>query len=397
MFGTLERYLLRQITTTTLVMVALGLVILLIERMLRLLDLVANPDRIFSYVGQMLVLLIPHFLGVALPAAFFFGILLTFNRLKRDNEMEVALTSGRGLHEMLRPVMAMAFVMLAIAVLNSGFLQPFARYAYRSVKFAVAHATLSAAVRDGTFIHVSGMTFLAENAQIGEDGLYLSKIFVYEEKPDGSAFMTTGKQGLLRQGEDDSGSILSLLDGMRAEIRPDGSGAGIVSFAGFDWPIIDSGDGRFRTRGRDERELTLPELWYALLNPPPRPRPAEIRGEFHGRLVLIVSMLLLPLLAVPLALGGGPRRQTFSIILGLLVLIVYQKLLTFGEAMTSRNMASPWLALWGPFAVFLVGGLLLFRQVAFRVPDDRFAQWLSSLEDLIARVFRDRDREGGAA
>ncbi len=378
-------------------MVALGLIILLIERMLRMLDLVANPDRIFSYVGQMLVLLIPHFLGVALPAAFFFGILLTFNRLKRDSEMDVALGSGRGLHQMLRPVMALAFLMLAMAVVNSGFIQPFARYAYRSVKFAVAHASLAAAVREGTFIHVSGMTFLAEDAEVREDGLYLSKIFVYEEKSDGSAFMTTGKQGLLRQGEDDVGSILSLLDGMRAEIRADGSGGGLISFAGFDWPITEGGNGRFRARGRDERELTLPELWFAMLNPPLKPSPAEIRGEFHGRLVLIVSMLLLPLLAVPLALGGGPRRQTFSIILGLLVLIVYQKLLTFGEAMASRNMVSPWLALWGPFVVFLAGGLLLFRQVAFRVPGDRFAQLLSAAEDRLARVFRDRSKESDVA
>ena len=52
MFGKLGCYLLRQITTTTLVMVALGLVILLMAWML---DLVTNPDRIFSYVGQILV------------------------------------------------------------------------------------------------------------------------------------------------------------------------------------------------------------------------------------------------------------------------------------------------------------------------------------------------------
>ena len=34
----------------------------------------------------MLVLLLPHFLSIALLAAFFFGVLLTFRRLKRDSE-----------------------------------------------------------------------------------------------------------------------------------------------------------------------------------------------------------------------------------------------------------------------------------------------------------------------
>ena len=61
----------------------------MLERLLRLFSLVANPNQAFSYVGQMLVLLLPHYLSIALPAAFFFGVLLTFRRLQRDSEFVV--------------------------------------------------------------------------------------------------------------------------------------------------------------------------------------------------------------------------------------------------------------------------------------------------------------------
>ena len=75
-------------------MTGVGLVILLLERVLKLFDLVANPNKAFSYVGQMLVLLLPHFLSIALPAAFFFGVLLTFLRLKRDRELVALAGTG---------------------------------------------------------------------------------------------------------------------------------------------------------------------------------------------------------------------------------------------------------------------------------------------------------------
>ena len=108
MLTIIDRYLLRQIVTTCLVMVGLGLAILLLERVLRLFGLVANPNRAFSYVGQMLVLLLPHYLSIALPAAFFFGVLLTFRRLKRDSEFVVLAATGRSLARLLAPVLGLA-------------------------------------------------------------------------------------------------------------------------------------------------------------------------------------------------------------------------------------------------------------------------------------------------
>ena len=97
MLTIIDRYLLRQIVATCVVMTGIGLAILLLERLLHLFSLVANPNQAFSYVGQMLVLLLPHFLSIALPAAFFFGVLLTFRRLKRDSEFVILAAAGRSL------------------------------------------------------------------------------------------------------------------------------------------------------------------------------------------------------------------------------------------------------------------------------------------------------------
>jgi lipopolysaccharide export system permease protein len=351
-----DQYLLRKIIATSLAMTGVGLAVLLLERLLRLFGLVANPNKAFSFVGQMLVLLTPHYLSVALPAAFFFGVLLTFLRLRQDNELVVLSSVGQGLHRLIAPALALAVVMTATAILILGYLNPHARYAYRVLKNSVAEASLNAAVREGTFIQADGLTFFAEGSVAGENGLQLSKVFVYEEAGEGASIVTTGTQGVLGQTGEDAGTILKLKDGVRAELPADGGDARTLTFSDLSWPVATGEVAEFRPRGRDQRELTLPELWSAQPSADSQPRAEEIAAELNARLVIIASVPLLPLLAASLALIGRPRSERrAALFIGLAILIIYYETLSFGEALVKNGMLSPGVALWLPF-LCLAGG-----------------------------------------
>jgi lipopolysaccharide export system permease protein len=366
----IDRYLLRQVLLTCLVMTGIGLAVLLLERVIYLFGLVANPNNALGYVGQMLLLLTPHYLGVALPAAFFFGVLLTFGRLKQDGEFIVLMAAGCGLGRLLNPVFGLAVLMALLAGLILGFVNPHAHYAYRVIKHTVAQASLSAAVLEGTFIEAEGLTFFAEGAAIGPGGLELDRVFVYEQGKDGETIVVTGRNGLLAQGAKERRPVLVLEKGVRAEIAADGGTAEALSFTDLSWPI-DTETDRFRARGRDQKELTLTELWRARENATPQSKPtaAEIGAELHSRLVLIASVLLLPLLAAPLAIAGPVRSRRGGIVVGLLILIVYYETLNFGDAMAKRDLLAPQLGLWLPFALLLVGtGWLLLHTLRIQRP-----------------------------
>jgi lipopolysaccharide export system permease protein len=363
LFKVMDRYLLRQIVVTSLIMTGIGLAILLIERLLRLFSLVANPDKALFYVGQMLILLTPHYLSLALPAAFFFGVLLTFLRLERDNELVLFMSVGNSLGRLLMPVMALAVVMTLITTAIMGYLNPHARYGYRAIKQAVAHASLTAAVREGTFIHAEGLTFYADSSTPGEDGLRLNKVFVYQQPEDGAAVVTTGAHGMLGEVPGSGDPVLLLEGGVRTELREESGKATTLTFRNLSWPVL-TAEEEFRPRGRDQRELTLTELVATPAADPSGPKAAELAAELHARLAVIASMPLLPLLAAPLALLGGPRGRRFGVAIGLLVLIVYHEALTFGEALVKRELLTPWLALWGPYALFAAGALYAFRRTA---------------------------------
>ena len=228
-------------------MTAIGLTVLLLERVLYLFSLVANPGNALSYVGQMLLMLTPHYLSIALPAAFFFGVLLTFGRLKQDGEFVVLMAAGCGLGRLLTAVVGLALIMTLIAALILGFLNPHAHYAYRALKHTVAQASLNAAVLEGTFIQADGLTFFAEGSALGPAGVELDKVFVYQKGDDGETIVVTGRNGRLARGTDDGRPVLMLEKGVRAEIAADGAGADALSFSDLSWPV-DTADRRLPRR-----------------------------------------------------------------------------------------------------------------------------------------------------
>ncbi|MFM6932243.1 MAG: LptF/LptG family permease, partial [Novosphingobium sp.] len=76
-------------------------------------------------------------------------------------------------------------------------------------------------------------------------------------------------------------------------------------------------------------------------------------------------MLLLPLLAVALAVP--PKRSTSSlgIFLSILMVVAYHKINESGAAAAARGDVGPLLALWGPFALFSALILWMYWRIAY--------------------------------
>lgn len=390
-----SRYILRITLTRLMAATVVALMVLLLERLLGLLDLTVNADRPITLVFDMLINLVPHYMGIALPAAFFLGIWLAFNRLSGDSELAILHAVGLGLHRLVAPVMGFALILTLISAIIFGFLQPYGRYAYRSLVWVVTHASLTASLSEGAFVRVDDMTFMAERITSGGSGL--SKIFVHQNKADGRTVTTTARNGTLENAADGERPVLYLNDGV---LVTGGDGAGrpsVLSFTAYKWPIGEIAGGLFRARGKDERELTLIELYSAADTPPEGVSREKVVAEYHGRLVRILSMMFMPLLAIPLAVGQGRTRRSYGIVIGLLVLVVYQKVLQFGASFTALGHVSPWIGLWLPCAVLFAGSAYLFFGASFRVASDPLgplvragAAIAAGIRGAVLRVMRQR-------
>ena len=374
--STINAYILRQTMGPLLAAIAIALLVLLTERMLRLLDMVLDTGGGLTVLLQMLAFLVPHYMALALPAAFFLGVLLAFASLHQNRELEALGSAGIGLRRLLSPVLLLALALTAVSAANFAFGQPYARYIYRALVHDAAAAAANVYLQERTFMEVRGVTFMAE--RIWRNSQEFAGIFIYEVDDSGKQIATTARRGSLDVGREGERSTLFLVDGVRLETPPGtaeggasgggSSGGGGLTYSQFQIPIDLVGDEGFRPRGEDERELTLTELWQQRATPPPGVIPGEMIGEFHDRLVRSLSVLFLPFLAVPFALGPRRARQAFGIAVGLLILIAYNQVLSVGKSLVSFGPVSPLIGQWLPFAVFALGSGYLFYRVAYKVP-----------------------------
>ena len=133
----LDRYILAKTLWPLIATVSIALVALLMEQTVRLLDLVVNKGGPLSLILRMLANLIPHYLGIALPAAFFIGVLLAVSRLSSESELDAMHASGVPLHRMIAPLMMFAVLLVIFGTIIVGFLQPYTRYGYRALIYLV--------------------------------------------------------------------------------------------------------------------------------------------------------------------------------------------------------------------------------------------------------------------
>ncbi len=383
--STFDRYILNQIFPSLGMTLLVALLILLVERMLRVLDLVLGNSGPLHYVARMLAYLAPHYLGMALPFAFFLAILLTFNRLNRESEFDAFLAAGIGLHQLIRPLLLVTFVILAVVGVTLNFLQPHARYAYRALVASVKNPVLYATAKEGVFTTRGDVTFLV--GSISADRETYGQVFIYEDDTEGQSAVTTAKQGVLERQPVGKPSYALLYDGVRLAVPKD-EGADEASVLDFSQLRVSLGDGDLgpvRPRGRDEREYTLYELWQLMHTPEQPHYRYHLVSEFNGRLVRLLSIIGLPFLAVSLALGRRRSARYYGIAVGGGTLILYHELLQFGERMVNRG-GEPALMLWTPLVCFLAISGFLFYRTAFRAGDSGPVVLLERLSDRIVEA-----------
>jgi hypothetical protein len=72
----IDRYLLRLLVWPLVGCLGVTVIALLLERVLRLLDALSQSSARFDYVTQLAINLVPHYLGLALPVAFFVALFI---------------------------------------------------------------------------------------------------------------------------------------------------------------------------------------------------------------------------------------------------------------------------------------------------------------------------------
>lgn len=377
----IDRYMARLIALPLFATLLISAMLLVLDRIRRLFEFVATEGGPISVVWRMLANLLPEYLGLGIPIGLMLGILLAFRRLATSSELDVMRGVGMSYTRLLRVPYMYAIVLAALNLAIVGYIQPVARYYYEGLRYELRTGALGASIKVGEFTHLGDrMTLRIEESR--ENGRALSGIFVHANTSKGDWIGVTAARGRFLATDDPNVIIFRLTNGTLIHNRPEFKAPRVLTFSSHDLPIDLPKFDNFRQRGGRDLEFTLPELARHGQEAQSAEARAGSRSEFHFRVVEVVTMFLLPLLAV--SLGIPPKRSTsaLGVFLSIVMLVTYFKVNQYAADIGALGRVNPILALWGPFAVF-AGLVLWMYYVTAYVPG---GQPIGALERGVAKL-----------
>jgi lipopolysaccharide export system permease protein len=356
----IDRYLARLILVPLVATLTLAAMLLLLDKMLRLFDFVVSEGGPVSVVWRMLMNMVPEYLGLGIPIGLLMGVLLAFRKLALSSELDVLRAVGLSYERLLLVPYLFAFALMAANLFIVGFVQPYAEYAYQGLRFELRSGALGASIRVGEFTNMGRrMTLRVERSEGG--GHVLHNVFVRAEDRSGRSIAATADHGSFLATRDEDTIILRLQNGRLVHNAPSYPVPRVLSFRSHDIPIDLPAINSFRRRGAGAgvEEQTLPELVRSASAPgASAEQRLASRANFHFRIAEVLMMLLVPLLAVALAVPPKRSSSGLGILLSIVFVVSYHKVNQYAENMGALARLDPAVAIWVPFA--LATGLILW-------------------------------------
>ncbi len=375
--GQLNQYILRGALRVIGGLVLFALAVLLLERLLRIFEVVASSTRPAGDATQMVVSLLPHYLGIAIPMALMLGTLITIDRLSRTSELTSAFGAGISLFHMTKPFILISIVLAGFTLVLEGYMQPVGRYGYREVEHSVTQKSFAAILREGKFTKVGGTTFY-----VGPGG---GPIFIYEKTKGGGIRLTTAAKGNLVIRGKTGQPGLQLENGDSFRITQDKTVKERLAF-GLSAIAGTVTANQFRARGSDERELTSMELYKnrtGILFP--NLSVSANNAALHLRLAKAYLLLVIPFIAVPFGINYGRNPSSAGIAVGIISIVILQKSLEFGQSLGAQGIIPPWLGIWPLMGVVTISAYYIFRNSAVKMGQPP----LATLSIFIGDVLKD--------
>jgi lipopolysaccharide export system permease protein len=349
MHGLLQRYILREILQTWLVVTLVLLLILVTNQFASVLGDAAASKLPRTAILQVLGLTSVQYLTILIPVGFFLAIMLALARLYHDSEMAAMMACGIGPAQVYRAVLTLG---VALAVLVGFLALVVSPVALRQVEAFAAQAKRDASLgllAAGRFVSFANGTAALYAESLTPDQ-HLHHVFVQRRNGDKVEVIVADEAW-----QEDAGKgvrVLTFARGHRYEGQP--------------------GDARFRLVEFAEHGIPfeLPASRAAKESPESRSTSALLasanladRAELHWRLGVPLTLLVLAILAVPLA-KSEPRKGRFAgLASAVLVYLIYANLLAAGRGWIERAQVPEIMGLWWVHGLFLTAaGLMLFFQ-----------------------------------
>ena len=367
MLRIVDRYLVRELLVSFLAAVAILLLVTVGATVADLLAKIARgrvaADLLLALIGLRTV----DSLTLLVPMALFLAVQLAYGRLYRESEMAVFAASGLPVTGLVRPLLLVAVPMTFAMALISFWLAPAAVRQAQALQEEASRSLIVAGLEPGRFVELPNNDGVMYVDSMNADGTKFQKMFVASERTDAEAGhinlnVITAADGELYHDANGAERYLGLNDGFRVEGVLGQDNYRLMRYARNDVKLTDTET----DTNADSVKRSAPTRDLLASND------LVQRTEFQWRLAAPLSVLVLVLLALPLA-KSSPREPRYArLLIALLAWVIYYNCLAIGRSKLSQGVFDPRIGFWWvQVPTALIALFLLWRSQ--RLPRPRAA------------------------
>lgn len=362
----IARYISKEIFSMFCAIVFILLFIALSNKFVMFLAKAASGKLPVALVFKVVGLYIPEFFAILAPVAMFIAILFTHSRLHADSEIAVLLTSGFNWARLTRTTLIVAVVVAAFVAAINLVIVPVISVTREKLLADGQVAGVINAITPGRFQTIDDndqLVFYVENVLANGQ---LENIFIAQQPnsdkvdADKSVVVLTSKTASIKAQDDPNEFYLVLRNGYRYVGTPGTANYTVTSFSEYGRQI------KYAAGAIPSNEDIRPST--TLLN---SNLPADI-AELQWRFAMPIAVLLLALIAIPLA-KVQPRQGRYAKFLpAVLIYMVYYNVLTIVKRSIANGVISSMPGLWAVHIMFLLFGVTLLLHVSGRLAEFRY-------------------------
>ncbi|MDI6703725.1 MAG: LptF/LptG family permease [bacterium] len=340
----LQRYVLHELFFPFLFGIAIFTFIFTMDIILQLNDLYFTKKVEIGLIFRLFVYHLPATFAITIPMAVLLSNLISFSRLKQENEITAMLGSGINLNPLIFTIVIASLLLSGgMAIFNNTIL-PAANHLFKKGYNRIPNLFLN----EQKFIGDGNRVFFIDRLRKRGNNLWQGKgIYIYEKEGNKNIF---AKQAIFNFDR----ALLTLEDGVTHQME--GKSYRTLNFERQEIKLDLGDSGREATRGLSE--MTGGELkkrikeWKGT-----KGAPNFLLIELHKRSSIAFSCVAFTLIGIPIGLLTKKGKGVgFGI--SVLLIFIYYLLYIIGETLGRRGTIHPILSMWMPNMI--VGGIGVF-------------------------------------
>ena len=376
------RYILSEVVQHAAIGVALFTFVIFMRDLGRLLEIVVRDSAPLPAVAQLFLLTLPVACTITIPMGLLVGILIGLSRLAADSEVTAMRASGLGAWKFVRIVAVFAVFTWLLALGNNIWLAPTSSAALSRLEDKLRSSQASFEIQPRVFYEdFRNLVLYVQDVRSGSHASRWRGVFLADVSDPAAPKITVARDGVILA--DNPNFIhMHLNQGSQQETLPQNPEQYEIStFSQTDLPVALPEPEETKAELVPVSEMPTRELWYRGHHPEantgkphnPQDTPAARARwylvEFHRRLALPTSCLVLALVGVPLGISSKKGGKSMGFVLTIALVFLYYFISLTGISLGRSGRIPPAVGVWAANFFFLAGGLFLIRRVEYSFID----------------------------